>query len=76
MGGQFRHRLTVAELAEHTHTVKFDQSTNGGTEWLKTGGSSGGPYYNTGSLVQVAGGNETHNIMQPYLAVYIWQRTA
>lgn len=91
MGGQFRHKLTVDELASHYHTGLDWQ---GGIPFIYTGDNSGSDevfdlagsgiyrYYNynyshtkkftTGSV----GGSQTHNIMQPYLAVYIWQRTA
>ena len=65
------HTLTVNEIPSHTHTV------------AKAG--SGGNSYN---LAYVQGGNtqatgatgggaaHTHPIVQPYIVVYMWRRTA
>lgn len=53
------HKLTVDEMPSHTHSVKFDQSENHGTQWLKTGGNSGGPY-GSAEYVYATGGNAGH----------------
>ncbi len=55
------HTLTVDEMPSHTHGVAFDQSEYSGIEWLKTGGNSGGPYWNIGSYVIENGGSQAHN---------------
>ncbi|MGN0804070.1 MAG: phage tail protein [Candidatus Coproplasma sp.] len=73
-GGEATHTLTIAEMPSHTHT--------------QSGGSSG--VNDDGNLIQrgysatlkpVAnasntGGGQAHNNMPPYLAVYMWKRTA
>ena len=70
-GGEKTHILTIAEMPSHDHTVKFDQSANGGTAWLKTGGNSGGPFTGYG-YVNSTGGGQAHNNLQPYVVlVYI-----
>jgi len=81
-GGEATHVLTSAEMPSHTHalTVAFSNvtplnsasypsgfnSNNSGTGVVPT--ANGGPA-NTG-------GGGAHNNMPPYLAVYVWKRTA
>lgn len=87
-GGEATHLLTENEMPSHNHT----QETNYGrmTNMLEIDGNygfaQGGAYtdrtvagttattniYNT----SYAGGNQAHNNMPPYLAVFIWKRTA
>ena len=67
-GGEKTHTLTIAEMPSHTHSVKYDQQNSTGTEWLKTGGSSGGPYYSTTYVTNTGGGN-AHNNLQPYITI-------
>jgi len=66
------HTLTTAEIPAHTHTLQlastgtgsdYAESTGGGSE-LHTTSSTGG------------GGAHTHDIVQPYIVVYFWKRTA
>ena len=84
-GGEATHKITQNELPSHHHTGLYwsGDSTKGtpinlnigtGNVYLApswTGGGSGSPIY-TGS----AGGGAAHNNMPPYLAVYMWKRTA
>ena len=84
-GGEATHKITQNELPSHCHAGLYwsGDSTNGtpinlnggtGNVYLTpswTGGGSGSPIY-TGS----AGGGAAHNNMPPYLAVYMWKRTA
>lgn len=73
-GGEYNHQLSIHEMPNHDHDVP---SVNGGN----AGGSvplRSGRYdvearsTRTGST----GGNGAHNNMQPYLAAYMWLRTA
>lgn len=84
-GGEATHKITQNELPSHHHAGLYwgGDSTNGtpinlnggtGNVYLApswTGGGSGSPIY-TGST----GGGAAHNNMPPYLAVYMWKRTA
>lgn len=84
-GGQYFHKLNVDEMPEHSHTGNY---YNGQNMSPNDGGSNpdSGYHYNWengGSnsqngfmFVASTGGNQPHNNMPPYLAVYMWQRTA
>ena len=79
-GGEATHTLTVNEMPKHQHRIwtKAENSGTGNyysyvTEMVK------GVYYGTDAnqnQVEATGGNQPHNNMPPYLAVYMWQRTA
>lgn len=62
--GEETHTLTVAELAEHTHTY----STRGNTCYTHAGDISSGWYaFGTGTSSKT-GSNTAHNTMQPFAA--------
>lgn len=81
-GGEAAHTLTNGEIPAHTHEM---YSSNGGGDgsWTPDEGT-----YLVDSVSTVkktwwarlgmnaAGGGGAHNNMPPYLAVYIWKRTA
>jgi hypothetical protein len=74
-GGEKTHTLTTTEMPAHTHTQQKKHSTALGSydpsaPWINNTGT----VYNweSGS----AGGGGAHNNMPPYLAVYMWKRTA
>ena len=70
-GGAKTHTLTTSEIPAHTHTYVEDYSTNAygpnATGIIKDGTRS----KDTGST----GGGTAHNNLQPYITVYMWQRT-
>lgn len=76
-GGEETHTLTESEMPEHTHALYYynangDKSfgynyQNKGTQSQQTTASGG---------IVNAGGGQAHNNMPPYLAVYVWKRTA
>lgn len=71
-GGEAEHVLTIDEIPAHTHTyskpsyrtIMYAGSSTTGT----TGASS--------TATSSTGGGLAHNNMPPYLAVYVWRRTA
>ena len=65
------HTLTIAEMPAHTHgTVGSTSGVYGnGGAWNSSGG--GGTTASTGG-----GAAHTHDILQPYIVVYMWKRTA
>ena len=69
-GGSKTHTLTVDEMPAHTHGYTHNR---GGTY-------NGEDEDNSGRLVSATtdstGGGAAHNNMPPYIAVYMWKRTA
>lgn len=76
IGGEATHTLTANEMPSHSHTVTVDGQNPGAFTF--TPGSTqqvinlGLKAYTTDSK----GGGQAHNNMPPYLAVYMWKRTA
>ena len=75
MGGEETHILTVEEMPSHKHEVLI--SNQGGSYdyacQLKSPSAEG--VFNS-NYTNNSGGGQPHNNMPPYLAVYIWKRTA
>ena len=75
-GGEASHTLTVDEIPDHTHSYQYTgQSTVIGTDTIRLYDRNGQPNQYTGQQSSNCGG-KAHNNMPPYLAVYIWKRTA
>lgn len=72
-GTSKNHKIPLSSIPPHQHTMLFDQSANGGTEWLKTGGNSGGPFYSNIYCGSAGGGQSYYPY---YLGIYVWKRTA
>ena len=74
-GGSLSHKLTISELPSHNHGSKegAGRSKNGQ-------GGRNTQLDGTGGTIQVnmtfTGGDEPHNNVQPYITVYMWERTA
>ena len=87
-GGETAHTLTTSEMPSHRHDlyVYNDDFSNGGdaeTDFNKKKTSPGFTYdvalgQNrwTYSQLTSVGSDVAHNNMPPYLAVYVWKRTA
>ena len=78
-GGEEEHTLTIDEMPAHKH----------GLRGVNSGATSGPQYSNypvdidqdkkdnwNVSTMSNTGGGQAHNNLPPYLAVYIWYRTA
>ena len=74
-GGEKEHTLTVSEMPSHEHEIAYDQGSGGGTEWLSSGGNSGGAFWSS-DFCKSRGGNAPHNNLQPYITCYMWKRIA
>ena len=76
-GGEAEHTLTVKEMPSHNHSATFDTvdspAFSGRYAMVETRSVEYQRYQNETSNT---GGNQPHNNMPPYLAVYMWQRTA
>jgi hypothetical protein len=72
--GEYSHVLTVDEIPPHTHTSP--QGAVGGPPGDLSSGDDATSAVMSNPESSSAGGGEAHNNLPPYLAVYIWQRTA
>ena len=83
-GGEATHKLTTQEMPSHAHTmyVNNDDSSSSwspasGTYLVKPDCVTTSTKNYGGALAQNGAGlGQAHNNMPPYLAVYIWKRTA
>lgn len=81
-GGEAAHKLTTAEMPAHAHYMASGNSS-GSDAWTPDAGSYLVDSVTTDKTtywaqigMNNAGSSKAHNNMPPYLAVYIWQRTA
>lgn len=80
-GGEATHALTGEENGPHTHNVNIRMSgVNTSREAIVPSSYSWTNTYEQTSpavdILQSSGSGTPHNNMPPYLAVYMWQRTA
>lgn len=77
-GGEAAHTLTASEMPNHKHAVYYPNAgaADHSAPISYPDGSSDSTYYAVGSYTSGAGGGGAHNNMPPYLAVYVWKRTA
>ena len=76
-GGEETHTLTKAEIPDHAHTLKYTgQSVTEGVNAIRLYQAASNQYnaYSGGQSSDC--GDQAHNNMPPYLAVYTWRRTA
>ena len=77
-GGSKTHTLTEAELPSHRHQVGSNDSGTGtggaagNMELVRDAGTGTGPAVNS----SFTGSGDAHTIVQSYIVVYMWKRTA
>jgi microcystin-dependent protein len=78
-GGEYTHKLTTAQMPSHSH----NHTTRAGRSFSKNGktadngvtqGSNGVVLDTWTEATTNTGGNNSFDIMQPYIAVYMWKR--
>lgn len=74
-GGEAAHTLTVDEMPKHNHEIDNLNASGSATPFMTVQAQDKKGF---GGNVQTmyAGGGRAHNNMPPYLAVYMWKRTA
>lgn len=75
------HTLTLNEIPSHNHangSFQYLMQVTGHTTVESTDSTSGEVNLATKGAIQAAGGGaaHTHDILQPYIVVYMWKRTA
>ncbi len=81
-GGEFRHRLTINELAKHDHKQQkleyyvalSTNDTGYGAQPVSIGSNIRPDTEN--QRISFVGNNEAHNVVHPYKTACFWQRTA
>jgi hypothetical protein len=69
------HTLTIAEMPAHTHTTVNSNSDSGAGKPATGGDATEGSGVHTSDSTG-GGGSHTHDIVQPYITVYMWKRIA
>ena len=89
-GGELDHMITLKQMPKHSHNNIIDATDKtgwSGRQKITTAYSAlhdaaykyraaGNNYVLNSCVTAISGNNEAHNTMQPYLAVYMWQRVA
>ena len=77
-GGEAAVTLTTKQIPSHNHAIWYpnESAGNNSAQIGYPSVASKSTYYAVGSNTGDVGGGEAHNNMPPYLAVYVWKRTA
>lgn len=81
VGGEYNHKLTVAETPAHAHQLKLQYQGNNkaseGNAYASNGEVAQNDYVGTDTrTTESTGGGQAFNIVQPFTVVNIWLRTA
>ena len=74
-GGEAAVTLTTDQIPSHFHKLKLSDNV-GGYDIATRGGGANESLSTSDSTITSVGGGQAHNNMPPYLAAYIWRRTA
>lgn len=74
-GGAKTHTLTESEIPSHSHTQTAPTSASGGALRFAVDTNASGAVTD-GNATGTTGGGGAHNNLQPYIVVYMWERTA
>ena len=72
-GGAKTHTLTISEMPAHTHSYDKQVTSTDALSIHDISRVTGG---NTGATTGSTGDGGAHTIVQPYIVVYFWKRTA
>lgn len=72
-GGEAEHTLTGNEMPSHYHLLAMNQAGESEYWGPMCSAMQDGDMVN---MTKPAGGDQPHNNMPPYIAVYMWRRTA
>lgn len=72
-GGEAEHTLTGNEMPSHYHLIAMNQAGESEYWGPMCAAMQDGYMVN---MTKPAGGDQPHNNMPPYIAVYMWRRTA
>lgn len=80
-GGAETHKLSKSEMPEHYHSIAVDKSGSGHDfgAWSLIVNDFSSPttaFKGSAGITGYAGSSAAHNNMQPYIAKYMWERTA
>lgn len=73
-GGAPTESLSVAQMPAHKHNLSYGVNTNSPGNMVTI--MAGAPEYFSSNPIGNNGSGSAHNNMPPYLAVYMWKRTA
>lgn len=78
-GGEATHTLTEQEIPSHRHTISNPTSNTGANEVMNPSTNGTGPFSGDSwgwRPTGYTGGGQAHNNLPPYIAVFIYKRTA
>jgi hypothetical protein len=78
-GGAKTHTLTTDEMPSHNHRLKswaWGYTRTGGADYLADRDLTYDNYDESENHIGNRGGGGAHNNLQPYIVVYMWERTA